>query len=69
MKIYTVKSTSLPEKLSTRLIKAPNAATAIKFAVSGFYQVKLTSQDELVDLLGKGTKVEEVPAEKAEEGK
>lgn len=63
MKIYSVKSTVLPEKLSTRLIRAENASQAIRFATSGFYQVSLASQDELVALATNGVAVENAVSE------
>lgn len=56
-RIYTVV---VADKTETRhLVKASSAAQAIRFVAQPMFSAKVTSQDELVELIGSGIKVKE----------
>lgn len=43
---------------TTRLIRAVNAQQATRFAAQGLFEVKVATQDALVELIAAGVKVE-----------
>lgn len=47
---------------TTRLVRAVNAATAVRHVVRTDYTAEVASQDDLIDLLSAGTRVEDAPA-------
>ena len=42
-----------------RIIRATSQAAALKHAVAGLYEVEVASAEEVADLVGGGTKVED----------
>lgn len=63
-RIYVVSSKSnIASDKGHRLVKASNPSQALRFVAEGLFDVEVASQDALVDLAGKGIKVEVAGAE------
>ena len=54
-RIYVVGGTAIE---TPRLVKASTQAQALNHVVSSLFKVEVASQDQLVDLAGRGVKVE-----------
>lgn len=57
MRIYVVKGANTGQAL--HLVKAKSRAQALRYAASKGYTVDLASQDDLVELVSEGYKVED----------
>lgn len=59
-RVYKVAITIPPnDVIVMRLIRAPNKTRALNHVSTNMIAVEVASQDDLIDLVGKGVKVEE----------
>lgn len=66
-RVYVVvRRDAEPKGESRRLVRSAHPATALRHVADSEYSVSVASQDELIALLGKGIRVEEVGQEQAE---
>lgn len=63
-RIYVVSSKSnIASDRGNRLVRASNPSQALRHVAEGLFDVEVASQDQLVDLAGKGIKVENAGAD------
>lgn len=66
-RVYVVVPRTAPAKGEPRrLVRSVHPATALRHVADGEYSVSVATQDELIALLGKGVRVEEIGQEQAE---
>jgi hypothetical protein len=63
-RIYAVQKTD--DASTTRLVRAPNAAQALRFVAADTFAVEVPTQDQLFALAAAGVKIEEATKEPAQ---
>jgi hypothetical protein len=61
-RIYKVVQITSPTTTEVRLVRAANRIQAENFVASTTISAELASQDDMIELIGDGVKVEDVPA-------
>lgn len=59
-RIYKIEITNEGQAVTTHLIKATSASVAIRKLLEGRATANVATQDDIVNLMGAGVKVEEV---------